>query len=135
MIKKERSCLKKNNLKVKLLSGKEIQKEHWNFFYNCYLDTTGKKWGSSYLTKQFEVSFENIDVFSLQQIEETLDLQKACEKGLGTHAVDAGSCPEVADAQSEAIISFLQKPSMSVSTNFILDDFSFKLIYQLISFS
>ena len=52
-IKKERSCIKKNNLKVKILNGEDIKKEHWDFFYKCYLNTTEKKWGSSYLTKEF----------------------------------------------------------------------------------
>ena len=53
VIRKERLCLKNNNLIVKQLSGKEIRKEHWDFFYKCYLNTTGKKWGSTYLTKDF----------------------------------------------------------------------------------
>ncbi len=55
LIKKERSCIKDNNITVKLLNGVEIQKKHWDFFYKCYLNTTGKKWGSSYLTKEFFV--------------------------------------------------------------------------------
>ena len=53
VIKKERLCIKDNNLKIKLLNGSEIKKEHWDFFYQCYLNTTEKKWGSSYLTKKF----------------------------------------------------------------------------------
>ena len=52
-IKKERECLKNNNLQVKLLSGDELQKEDFEFFYECYLDTTGRKWGSTYLKKEF----------------------------------------------------------------------------------
>ena len=28
-------------------------KEHFDFFYECYLDTTGRKWGSTYLKKEF----------------------------------------------------------------------------------
>ena len=52
-IRKERECLKKNNLKVKLLSGDDLQKEDLEFFYECYLDTTGRKWGSTYLKKDF----------------------------------------------------------------------------------
>ncbi|MDC1054026.1 GNAT family N-acetyltransferase [Alphaproteobacteria bacterium] len=52
-IKKERECLKNNNLQVKLLSGDELQKEDLEFFYECYLDTTGRKWGSTYLKKEF----------------------------------------------------------------------------------
>ena len=53
VIKKERLCLKNNNLKIKRLTGNEINKKHWDFFYKCYLNTTGRKWGSTYLTKDF----------------------------------------------------------------------------------
>ncbi len=52
-IKKERLCIEKNNLKVKIFQGDEIKEEHMNFFYNCYTNTTRKKWGSTYLTKDF----------------------------------------------------------------------------------
>ena len=40
-------------MKVKLLNGDEIKKKHWDFLYECYLDTARKKWGSSYLTRNF----------------------------------------------------------------------------------
>ncbi len=30
---------------------KKIKKLDFNFFYECYLDTTGRKWGSTYLKK------------------------------------------------------------------------------------
>ncbi|MDC0497961.1 GNAT family N-acetyltransferase [Alphaproteobacteria bacterium] len=52
-IKKERQCLKINNLRVELLSGDDLKKEDLEFFYECYLDTTGRKWGSTYLKKEF----------------------------------------------------------------------------------
>tara|TARA_B100001123_G_scaffold438201_1_gene572600 strand:- start:1019 stop:2173 length:1155 start_codon:yes stop_codon:yes gene_type:complete len=53
LIKKERLSIKNHNLKVKLLIGDKIQNEHWDFFYKCYLETTEKKWGNSYLKKDF----------------------------------------------------------------------------------
>ena len=53
LIKKERQCIKKNDLVVKLLTGDQIKEKHIDFFYECYLDTTGRKWGSNYLTKNF----------------------------------------------------------------------------------
>ena len=53
LIKKERLCLSKNNLKVKLFTGSNIKIKHLDFFYNCYLNTTGRKWGSNYLSKDF----------------------------------------------------------------------------------
>ena len=55
-IKKERQCLKNNNLDVKLLKGEEITEEHFDFFYECYLNTTGRKWGSTYLKKDFFIN-------------------------------------------------------------------------------
>ncbi len=53
IIKKERLCITNNNLRVELLNGDLIKEEHIQFFYDCYLDTTGKKWGSTYLSKNF----------------------------------------------------------------------------------
>ena len=53
IIRRERQCIEKNNLQVKLLNGDDIKEEHISFFYDCYLDTTGRKWGSTYLTKEF----------------------------------------------------------------------------------
>jgi len=52
-IKRERQCLSKNNINVKLFDGNNLLKEHLDFFYECYLDTTGRKWGSTYLKKEF----------------------------------------------------------------------------------
>ena len=53
VIKKERLCIKNNNLTVKKITGNDIKDEHWDFFYDCYQNTTGRKWGSTYLTKDF----------------------------------------------------------------------------------
>ena len=53
IIKRERLCISDNDLRVKLLNGDSIKEEHIQFFYDCYLDTTGRKWGSTYLSKEF----------------------------------------------------------------------------------
>ena len=53
IIKKERQCIDSNDLKVELLNGDSIKEEHIKFFYDCYLDTTERKWGSTYLSKNF----------------------------------------------------------------------------------
>ena len=53
VIKKERLCIENNSLMVKHITGNEITKDHLDFFYRCYLNTTGRKWGSTYLTKEF----------------------------------------------------------------------------------
>ena len=55
-IKKERQCLINNNIEVKLLNGEDLQKEDFDFFYECYLDTTSRKWGSTYLKKEFFIN-------------------------------------------------------------------------------
>ncbi|PPR50401.1 MAG: hypothetical protein CFH15_00500 [Alphaproteobacteria bacterium MarineAlpha5_Bin5] len=52
-IKKERLSIKNNNLVIKIFQGEDIKEEHMSFFYDCYLDTTSRKWGSTYLTKDF----------------------------------------------------------------------------------
>ena len=53
IIKRERQCISNNDLRVELLNGDLIKEEHIQFFYDCYLDTTGRKWGSTYLSKDF----------------------------------------------------------------------------------
>ena len=53
IIKKERLYIQERNIKINLLRGEDIKKKHWDFFYECYLNTTTKKWGYTYLTKEF----------------------------------------------------------------------------------
>jgi len=55
-IKKERQCLINNDIEVKILNGEDLQKEDFDFFYECYLDTTDRKWGSTYLKKEFFIN-------------------------------------------------------------------------------
>ena len=52
-INKER--LKANNFggAIEMLTGSEIKKDHWNYFWKFYQDTGIKKWGTPYLTRQF----------------------------------------------------------------------------------
>ena len=52
-INKER--LKANNFggEIEILTGSEIKKDHWNYFWKFYQDTGIKKWGTPYLTRQF----------------------------------------------------------------------------------
>ena len=52
-INKER--LKANNFggEIEILTGSEIKKNHWNYFWKFYQDTGIKKWGTPYLTRQF----------------------------------------------------------------------------------
>ena len=52
-INKER--LKANNFggEIEILTGSEIKKDHWDYFWKFYQDTGMKKWGTPYLTRQF----------------------------------------------------------------------------------
>jgi predicted N-acyltransferase len=38
---------------IRRLSGNDLQPEHWDAFYDFYLDTAARKWGSPYLTREF----------------------------------------------------------------------------------
>ena len=58
-IRKERQCLINNNIEVRFFKGDNLLKEHFDFFYECYLDTTGRKWGSTYLKKEFFIDILN----------------------------------------------------------------------------
>mgnify|MGYP003341889059 FL=1 len=42
-----------SGVKITALNGNDIKEQHWNAFYNFYLDTTEKKWGGKYLNKSF----------------------------------------------------------------------------------
>jgi uncharacterized protein len=40
-------------LEIMRLSGEQITEEHWDVFYQCYLDTGDRKWGTPYLNRKF----------------------------------------------------------------------------------
>ncbi|MCF6274755.1 MAG: GNAT family N-acetyltransferase, partial [Robiginitomaculum sp.] len=46
---------------IKRLCGDDIKPEHWDAFYEFYLDTSARKWGRPYLTRAFfEAIHENM---------------------------------------------------------------------------
>ncbi len=51
-IKKERAAAQKA-VRIKRLTGGDLKPEHWDVFYQCYLDTGARKWGSPYLNRTF----------------------------------------------------------------------------------
>jgi len=53
MLRKERQAVSKQGVTLKRLVGSDIQERHWDAFYRFYLDTTDRKWGSAYLTRDF----------------------------------------------------------------------------------
>jgi len=52
-IKRERRAAVVNDIEIELLSGNDLREEHWDAFFTFYRDTGSRKWGSSYLTRQF----------------------------------------------------------------------------------
>ena len=51
-IRKERKAAN-DGITIKRLTGDDLKPEHWDIFWRCYLDTTQRKWGRPYLTRQF----------------------------------------------------------------------------------
>ena len=51
-IRKERQAAR-DGVKIRRLRGDDLKDEHWDVFYQCYLDTGTRKWGRPYLNRQF----------------------------------------------------------------------------------
>jgi predicted N-acyltransferase len=52
-IKKERRKVAESGIRLTPLSGSDIQPRHWDAFYEFYMATADRKWGQSYLTREF----------------------------------------------------------------------------------
>ncbi|BDA46053.1 hypothetical protein COCOBI_08-1450 [Coccomyxa sp. Obi] len=52
-IRKERRSIAKEGLSLHRLTGSEIKSDHWDAFYKFYINTTDRKWGQAYLTREF----------------------------------------------------------------------------------
>ena len=51
-IRKERKAAQ-DGVTIERLTGDDLRSEHWDVFYQCYLDTGARKWGRPYLTRAF----------------------------------------------------------------------------------
>jgi len=51
-IRKERKAAQ-DGITIKRLTGDDLKPEHWDIFWQCYLDTSQRKWGRPYLTRKF----------------------------------------------------------------------------------
>ncbi len=51
-IRKERKAAQ-GGITIKRLTGDDLRPEHWDVFYQCYIDTGQRKWGRPYLTRAF----------------------------------------------------------------------------------
>ena len=52
-IRKERRLALINDLEVEWVSGDDLERKHWDAFYQFYVDTFDRKWGTPYLTRSF----------------------------------------------------------------------------------
>jgi predicted N-acyltransferase len=52
-IRKEREKANALGCKIHCLSGADLKPVHWDAFYRFYIDTSEKKWGQAYLTRDF----------------------------------------------------------------------------------
>lgn len=52
-IKKERREAIANDIDIEIVSGSDLHEEHWDAFFEFYLDTGARKWGSPYLNREF----------------------------------------------------------------------------------
>ena len=52
-IRKERQQIASSDIEMVTLTGGDLKPEHWDVFYRFYIDTSDRKWGSPYLTKDF----------------------------------------------------------------------------------
>lgn len=52
-IRKERARVAGSGLTIRALTGDEIEPRHWDAFYQFYMATADRKWGSPYLTRAF----------------------------------------------------------------------------------
>lgn len=52
-IKRERREVAAQGLTVEMLTGADLRPEHWDAFFELYIATSDRKWGSPYLTREF----------------------------------------------------------------------------------
>ncbi len=52
-IRKERNEALSNDIEIEWVTGNDLTDAHWDAFFNFYMDTGSRKWGSPYLTRDF----------------------------------------------------------------------------------
>jgi predicted N-acyltransferase len=52
-VKKERREALEPGIEIEVLTGADLQPRHWDAFYEFYLATSDRKWGSAYLNRRF----------------------------------------------------------------------------------
>jgi predicted N-acyltransferase len=52
-IRKEREAALASGIDIRTLTGREIERRHWDAFFRFYRNTSDRKWGDPYLTRKF----------------------------------------------------------------------------------
>ena len=52
-LRKERAAVRDAGVRFDWLTGSDITESHWDQFFDFYVDTGGRKWGTPYLTRDF----------------------------------------------------------------------------------
>jgi predicted N-acyltransferase len=52
-LRKERASVREAGVSFEWLTGDEITEAHWDQFFEFYMDTGGRKWGTPYLNREF----------------------------------------------------------------------------------
>ncbi|HEU4550306.1 MAG TPA: GNAT family N-acetyltransferase [Rhizomicrobium sp.] len=52
-LRKERASVREAGITFDWLTGADITEAHWDRFFDFYMDTGGRKWGTPYLTREF----------------------------------------------------------------------------------
>jgi hypothetical protein len=52
-IRRERAAVAQAGIRLQLLTGSDICEKHWDAFYEFYMDTGARKWGTPYLNRTF----------------------------------------------------------------------------------
>ncbi len=52
-IRKERQAVANTDISIHALTGADITEDHWDDFFQFYMDTGARKWGQPYLTRAF----------------------------------------------------------------------------------
>lgn len=52
-LKKERTRALENGIEIDWLTGAYLTEAHWDYFFQFYVDTGNRKWGTPYLTRSF----------------------------------------------------------------------------------
>lgn len=52
-ISKERKAVRDAGISFEWITGKELREGHWDAFFDFYMETGSRKWGSPYLTRKF----------------------------------------------------------------------------------